>query len=299
MKINGGINPKSLPQHKYWKPLVAIFVWGYSFIAAKYALTELEPATIVFLRQILGISFLAIIAVKQKKSFLLNLREYPWILLLGALTTLHLWIQVIGLQWTTASNSGWIIGIIPVLMAILSFIFFKEKILLHQLAGIAISFFGLLLLVGKGDLSNIDLIKNKGDALIMASSLTWAVYSIVSKKAMINSSPLTVTLSLFIIMACATAPFTLNMKNINSVINLSFTGWLSILFLGIFCSGVGYYLWAQALNEMSASRTGAFLYLQPFVTFFFATLMLNENVTLITFLSGIIIIGGVILVNRK
>jgi drug/metabolite transporter (DMT)-like permease len=184
-------------------------------------------------------------------------------------------------------------------MTILGVIFFKEKMLLQQVAGILISFFGLLLLVGKGDLGNIDLIKNKGDLLIVASSFTWAVYSIVSKRATINSSPLITTFYLFIIMALVTAPFTLNKQDISAIVNLSFNGWLSILFLGIFCSGVGYYLWARALNEMSASRAGAFLYLEPFVTFFFATIMLNENVTIITFLSGLIIIAGVILVNRK
>lgn len=293
------INRHSLAKNLYWKPLVAVLVWGFSFIATKYALAEVRPVSIVFLRQLFGISFLLIIAYRQRMSFTVKLRDHSWILLLGALTTLHLWIQVTGLQWTSASNTGWIIGITPVLMAILSLIFFKEKITFQQIAGIVISFFGLLLLIGKGDLRNIDLIKNKGDVLIIASSFTWAVYSIVNKKATIKCSPLTTTLYLLIIMAVVTAPFTLNSEDINKIINLSFNGWLAIIFLGIFCSGVGYYLWARTLSEMSASRAGAFLYLEPFVTFFFATVVLNEHVTLIMFLSGIIIIAGVILVNRK
>ena len=297
--MNKKISQHPLLNNIYWKPLVAVVVWGFSFIATKYALNEVKPVSIVFLRQLFGISFLVAIAYKQKMNFAVKGRDFSWVLLLGALTTLHLWIQVTGLQWTSASNTGWIIGITPVLMAILGFIFFKEKILGQQIAGILISFFGLLLLVGKGDLGNIDLIQNKGDLLIVASSFTWAVYSIVSKRATINCSPLITTFYLLLIMAVVTAPFTLNTEDINKIINLSFNGWMAIIFLGIFCSGVGYYLWARALSEMSASRAGAFLYLEPFVTFFFATIMLNENVTLITFLSGLIIIAGVILVNRK
>ncbi len=293
------INRHSLLNNIYWKPLVAVLVWGYSFIATKYALEEVNPISIVFLRQLFGISFLAVIAYRQKMNFSIKLRDFSWIILLGALTTLHLWIQVTGLQWTSASNTGWIIGITPVLMAILGLVFFREKILARQIAGIMISFFGLLLLVGKGNLGNIDLIENKGDILIVASSFTWAFYSIVSKKATINCSPLITTFYLFVIMGVVTAPFTLNGEDINKITNLSFNGWLAIIFLGIFCSGVGYYLWARTLSEMSASRAGAFLYLEPFVTFFFATIMLNENVTFITFLSGLIIIAGVILVNRK
>jgi len=58
-------------------------------------------------------------------------------------------------------------------------------------------------------------------------------------------------------------------------------------------------LWAQALSEMSATRVGAFLYIQPFVTFFAAWFYLGEDITILTLVSGLIIIGGVILVNRK
>jgi len=287
------------PGNNYWKPLIAVIVWGFSFIVTKYALEEVKPVTIVFLRQILGIAFLGAIAVKQKKSFAIDRKNGFWVLLLGGLTSLHLWIQITGLQYTSASNTGWIIGITPVFMILLSFFFFKEKMGTQQIAGIMVSFFGLLMLVGKGDFSKIDLIQNKGDILVITSSFTWAVYSMISKRATLNYSPLMVTFYLFLIMAVVMLPFNLGTKEIDSILSLSIKGWLSIAFLGILCSGVGYYLWAQTLNEMSASKAGAFLYVEPFVTFFSAALLLNEKFSAITLLSGIIIIIGVILVNRK
>lgn len=299
MPIHKSIKFKTLSGGNYWKPLLAVIVWGFSFVVTKYALDEIKPVTIIFLRQLLGISFLAAIALKQKKSFAIGRKDFFRVLLLGFITSIHLWIQVTGLQYTSASNTGWIIGFTPVFMIILGSLFFKEKMALQQFAGILISFTGLLLLVSKGDITKIDLIQNKGDLLIIASSFTWAVYSITSKKATLHFSTLMTTLYLFIVMAVFTAPFTLNRHDINAVINLSLNGWLSILFLGILCSGVGYYLWAQTLNEMTAARAGAFLYLEPFVTFFSAAVLLSEHVTIVTFLSGIIIIAGVILVNRK
>jgi len=297
--MNKGLVKNKFSVFIYWKPLLAVIVWGFSFIVTKYALEEIKPVSIVFLRQLLGISFLGIIALKQKRSFALGKKDFGWILLLGVITSLHLWIQVTGLQYTSASNTGWIIGITPVFMIILGFIFFREKAGIQQGAGILVSFFGLLLLVGKGDFSKIDLIQNKGDLLIITSSLTWAIYSITSKKATLNYPPLLATFYLFVIMAFITAPFTLNSHDISAILSLSLRGWISILFLGILCSGVGYYLWAQTLNEMSASKAGAFLYIEPFVTFFSAALLLDEHLNFITFLSGIIIIAGVILVNRK
>jgi drug/metabolite transporter (DMT)-like permease len=282
-----------------WKLLFAVTVWGLSFIATKDALVEVRPAVIVFIRQLLGILFLAFVIIKQKKSFAVDIRKEKWIFALAAIACFHLWIQVTGLQWTSASHTGWIIGITPVFMVIMGLIFFKEKITSTQTTGIVISFLGLLFLVSKGDFTSLDFIKEKGDILIITSSVTWSGYSIASKKATLTLSPVLTTFYLFVIVAIIIAPFTVNQQNISDVVNLSASGWGSILFLGILCSGVAYTLWAQALSEMDASRVGAFLYIEPFVTFFGSWLLLNEQITVIMLLSGLIIIGGVILVNRK
>lgn len=283
----------------FWKPLFAVFVWGLSFIATKSALGEVKPEVIVFMRQVLGVTFLLVVAVKQKKGFAINFKDHKWVFLLALIACSHLWIQISGLQWTSASNTGWIVGITPVFMTILSFLFFKEKISGMQLAGITISFVGLLFLVSKGDFTSLDVINNKGDMLIIASSITWSMYSLASKKATLNYSPVMTTLYLFIIVAILISPFAINKTNVDAVIKLSFNGWIAILFLGILCSGVAYTLWAQSLAEMSATRVGAFLYIEPFVTFFGSWYLLDEKLTLITLVSGLVIIGGVIMVNRK
>ena len=285
--------------NSYWKSLFAVVVWGFSFIATKHALEEIKPEVIVLVRQLLGILFLTIVALKKKYNFAVNFHDHGWIFVLAVIACFHLWIQVTGLQWTTASNTGWIIGITPVFIAILALIFFKERISFGQSFGIVISFCGLFLLVTKGNFGSADLIKNKGDMLILASSITWSAYSLVSKKITLRYSPIMTTLYLFIFVALLIAPFTVNQVNVSAMMNLSIGGWISVLFLGIFCSGAAYAIWAQALSEMSASRVGAFLYLEPFVTLFGAWLLLNEHITALTIISGLIIIGGVIMVNRK
>jgi drug/metabolite transporter (DMT)-like permease len=298
------INKLPIAEHQskistIWKPLFAVIVWGFSFIATKDALGEVSPVVIVFIRQLLGIIFLGVVAKKQKNSFAMKARDLKWIIILAAIACIHLWIQVTGLQWTTASNTGWIIGTTPVFMVMLGLLFFKEKISSLQITGIIISFLGLLILVSKGDFSSINFITNKGDALVIGSSVTWAIYSLVNKKITFHYSPVMTTFYLFVFVAVLISPFAINQENINSVLKLSTGGWFSILFLGILCSGAAYALWAQALSEMSTSRVGAFLYIEPFVTFFGAWLLLGERVTVLTLISGLIIIGGVFLVNRK
>jgi drug/metabolite transporter (DMT)-like permease len=284
---------------RYWKPLLAMVFWGTSFIATKVALEELAPLMIIFFRLIFAILLLTVFAVYTKRDFSIKLKSHRWIVLLALIASFHLWIQVTGLQYTTAVNTGWIIGTAPVFIAILSSIFFGEKLTIQKISGIVIAFAGLLLLISKGDISKLSFMAHKGDFLILASAFTWSVYSIVNKKITINYSPVMTILFLFIMMAIIIGPFTISSEYFLAISHLSLKVWSAVLFLGIFCSGISYVLWAKSLSEMEATKTGAFLYFEPFVTVIAAWLLLNEKITAMIVLSGLIIMLGVYLVNRR
>ena len=281
----------------YWKPLAAVCFWGISFIATKIALGQLYPLAIIFIRLLLASILLTIFALYTKRSFSINLKNHGFIFILALIAVFHLWIQVTGLKYTTASNTGWIIGITPVFMALLGFLIFNEKFTLFKIAGILIAFFGLLMLISKGDFISIDFISNKGDFLILGSAFTWSIYSMVNKKISISYPPLMTILFLFLMMAIIIAPFVINESTIITVSSLRFEVWISLIFLGLLCSGVAYVFWAQSLKEMDSAKVGAFLYFEPFVTVIAALLILNENITFLTIFSGITITLGVIIIN--
>ena len=278
--------------------MLAIIFWGTSFVATKTVLNEIKPVTIIILRLILASILLTIIALSTRRKFSINLKSHGWIFILALVAVFHLWIQVTGLQYTTAANTGWIIGTAPIFMAILGFVFYKERITLLQFAGILVALAGLLLLIGKGDITNIGLIENKGDLLVLGSAFTWGVYSMVNKKISLSYSPLMTILYLFLMMAVIIIPFNLNTETINSVINLSPVSWMWILFLGVFCSGIAYVIWAQALRDMESAKVGAFLYFEPLVTVIAAWIYLNEEITLLMIFSGLLITAGVFIVNK-
>jgi drug/metabolite transporter (DMT)-like permease len=134
--------------------------------------------------------------------------------------------------------------------------------------------------------------------LVLGSAFTWGVYSMVNKKISLSYSPLMTILYLFLMMLVIIIPFNLSSETLNSVINLSLIGWISILFLGLFCSGIAYVIWARALRDMESAKVGAFLYFEPFVTVLAAWFFLNEVITLIMILSGLLITAGVFIVNK-
>jgi len=284
---------------RYLLILLAVIFWGTSFVATKTLLTEIKPVTIIILRLITASFLLTFIAIYTKRNFSLNLKSHGWIFILALVAVFHLWIQVTGLQFTTAANTGWIIGTAPVFMAVMGLIFFKEKITALAFGGIILAIFGLLMLIGKGDVTSIGLIENKGDLLVLGSAFTWGVYSMVNKKISLTYSPLMTILYLFLMMAVIIIPFNISRETLSSVVNLSMTGWAMVLFLGLFCSGIAYVIWAQALRDMESSKVGAFLYLEPLITVIAAWFFLREEITLLMIISGLLITLGVIIVNRS
>jgi len=276
-----------------------VIFWGTSFVATKTLLLEIKPVTIIILRLIIASVLLTVIAISTKRNFSLNIKSHGWIFILALIAVFHLWIQVTGLQYTTASNTGWIIGTAPIFMAIMGLIFYKEKITLIALSGILLAVTGLIILFGKGDITNIGFMENRGDLLVLGSAFTWGVYSTVNKKISLTYSPLMTILYLFLMMAIIIIPFNLNSETIASVVHLSLIGWLMVLFLGLFCSGVAYVIWAQALRDMESAKVGAFLYLEPLVTVAAAVFFLKEEITILMIFSGLLITIGVFLVNKE
>jgi drug/metabolite transporter (DMT)-like permease len=80
---------------------------------------------------------------------------------------------------------------------------------------------------------------------------------------------------------------------------LTFNGWMGVAFLGIFCSGLAYIAWYDALQVLPTGQLGAFLYLEPPIAVVVAILILNEAITWAVLLGGAIILFGVWLVNRN
>lgn len=254
---------------------------------------------IIILRLFLAIALLLTILLFSKTSFSIDLSNLKKIFLLAAVSVFHLWIQITGLKFTSASNTGWIIGTAPIFMSIFGYFYFKEELSIKKISGIIIAFSGLILLIGKGNPLNIDLIKNFGDWLVLFSAFTWGIYSIINKKISLTFSPTKTIFYLFIIMLIIILPFNITQKNLYAVFTLSAIGWMNILFLGLLCSGVSYVIWAYLLREMSSAKVGSYLYLEPFITFLGAWVLLKEEVTLIMLISGLIITFGVYLVNKE
>ena len=80
---------------------------------------------------------------------------------------------------------------------------------------------------------------------------------------------------------------------------LSVNGWLGVMFLGVFCSGLAYIAWYDALQALSTAETGVFLYIEPLIAMVVAFFILGEPITVASLTGGGVILFGVWLVSKS
>ncbi len=189
-------------------------------------------------------------------------------------------------------------------MALLGWLVLKERLGLTKVLGIALAFGGVLLVSSKGDIASITVGRfgAPGDVLILISAVNWAVFSILSRRGL-KSYP--ASLMMFYVMAFGwlftSLLFFTGLADPGSgdISNLTRNAWIGVLFLGIFCSGLAYIAWYDALQALSTAETGVFLYIEPLVAVVVAGIVLNEQITQLSLLGGAVILFGVWLVNRN
>lgn len=286
----------------FLEALFAVVIWGATFIATKFALREVSPATIVWLRFGIGTLILGLTVLLRRQFALPRRNEWVYLAITGFLgVTFHQWLQATGLMTAQATVTAWIVATIPIFTAILGFIFLKEKLGSVRILGIVIASLGVLLVVSKGNLASLASGKfgTPGDFLILISAVNWAVFSVLSRRGLAVHPPARMMFYVMFfgwIFAClwlfAAGP------GVSEIPHLTITGWSSILGLGILGSGLAYIAWYDALKVLPASQLGVFIYIEPLVTMVLAALLLSESVTLAAMAGGAITLLGIYLVNK-
>jgi len=280
--------------------LAAVTLWGISFVATRAALSEISPIPLVFTRFALGTAFLLTLLAVRRRLEIPPRESWPALAAMGFLGIfLHQMLQAHGLALTTAVHTGWLIGLIPIWSALLSAVVLREKLGSAKIAGLLLGFAGAALVITRGKLSGglLALPTTRGDLLILASTVNWAVYSVVGRRTLARVGSARATAFAMLAGWAMLAPLFVLRAGWTEYARLSATVWAAIAFLGIGCSGLGYLFWYAALERLETSRVAAFLYLEPLVTLAAAVVLLGEPVHGTTVVGGLIVLAGVFLVQ--
>ena len=284
------------------KALIAVTIWGASFVATKVVVQQIDPLVLVTLRTAGGVLTLyALLRLRGRWEGVVRgplLRDLAILGFVGI--ALHLSIQAVGLTLTTAGNTAWMVALTPLFIALLSWRYLGETFGALKVGGFGLALAGALLIViaQAGGLEGLTLPATTGDALVFSSAITWAVFSVLSKRVVGQRHPAALMIQVMALGCLMTLPLFIARQGWLAFGALDAAGWLSLAFLALFVSAIAQLFWYDALAEMDASQVGVFLYVEPLVTVALAAALLDEPVLPLALLGGGAILLGVWIVTH-
>jgi drug/metabolite transporter (DMT)-like permease len=282
----------------------AVTIWGGSFASTKYALGQAGPMLVIWLRLLSGMPVLMVGAIAEKSLRMPTKEEFWPLLLMGFQGILfHQGIQSYAMETAGAANANWMMVASPALVALLGWIFLKERISVNGICGLLLSIAGVLLVIGFGtvrETSQTSGFGTLGDMIMLFSVFNWAVFLIISRKMLKTSlSPgFVIFWEMFFALILCT-PLTIAAGCDFSVIpSFTWQTWSAILFLGVFSSAIAYLFWFRALSVFPVARVVIFQFFQPLSGAVVAHYLVGECFTYWLFIGGAMIISGVWLVNK-
>jgi drug/metabolite transporter (DMT)-like permease len=259
--------------------LGAITAWGIYFPFAIILLRKLSVAQFLVLRWGIGALTLLSLNLLFKESVRIKRRDWPAVLAAIAIgIILHQLIQVNGLRHTSATNTGWILTLIPPVTGLLGWIFLKETVHWRQTLGLAVAIVGVVLFVSQGYVRQLSFIENQGDVLVLLSVFTWSGYTVLTKSRLKDYGALPLSLVYMAIGFLTFLALTL-IESGTRLPPLTLGDWLLILVIGVFPSGFAYYWWNAGLQRLSAINTSMFLFIEAIFASIAGALLLGESFT--------------------
>lgn len=246
----------------------AIFT-GATFNLAKYAVHYFSPASAAAWR--FGIAALVMVLIlglqKQIKSKTLKI-HWKMYILLGIIGIFGFnAFFFLGMQYTSPLNGALIMGTNPLVTALFAYFILKNPITKQQMLGISFALVGVILVLTQGSLEIIQTLSiSKGDLLILAGNLCWALYGVLGRKYLNGSSSMETTTYTMIVGSLCLVILTAFSPSSQPLSHVTWSAWGAILFMALFTSVLGYLWWNKGMATIGASNTSLFFNLVPVVT---------------------------------
>lgn len=284
----------------YLKLVLTAVFWGGTFVAARAVSDHIGPFTGSFVRFAAASLLLAAAALlKEGRLPLLKKHQAVPAILLGMTGVFAYNVFFFsGLQTITAGRASLIVAINPVLISLLSDLFFHEKLHTAKVAGAILCLSGVVLVVSRGNpLSLFSGGVGRGELFILGCVVSWVSYSLIGKAIMKDLKPFAAVLYSCAIGAAALFPLALAENMTEKIGGFGVIDWSALLYLAFFGTVIGFYWYYEGIAAIGAARASVFINLVPVSGVFLGWLLLGEPVNLSIIAGAALVMGGVYLTN--
>jgi len=272
----------------------SVLLWASAFVSIRGAADHFGPGALSLGRLLIG--SLALVALLLARGEGLPPRAaWPGIVASGLV-----WfgLYTVAIHWgerlVDAGTAAMVVGLGPLLIALLGGWLLREGLPVKLLTGLAVSFIGALVVGvsmsggGGGSVGGI--------LLCVLAACTYAAGVVIQKPALRHASPLQVTTFSCLTGAVACLPFAPQLASQVAAAPTAAT--LNVVYLGLFPTALAFTTWAYALARTTAGRLGATTYVVPALVVVMSWVVLGEVPRLLTFVGGALCLAGVALSRR-
>lgn len=293
--------PHAATRGTYAKLVAVPAIWGGTFIAGRILALAVPAAVGSLLRFVVAVVALLAAAWWLEGGLpRLTRRQLVGTALLGVTGIFAYNLFFLGaLARLPASRTSLIIALNPIVTIAAASLLLGERMSARRWFGVAVALGGVWIVVSRGDvLGSVGGAVGLGELLMFGGVCSWAAYTLIGRSVLAGLTPLAATTWAALwgvgLLALAAAP---DLRDLGAD-DLTLPVVLSVLYLGVLGTAVGFVWYYQAVQRLGASRTVIFNNLVPVFGATFGVLLLGEPLLPSMLLGGAIAIAGVMLVTK-
>ncbi len=269
--------------------------WGANFVLAGPVLSDLPPLWAAAVRFMLGAALMLAVAFGRREDMLGLLRRHaPVYLMLGTvgITCFNL-LFFYALQTTSANNGALIMAINPLLTTLLAAIFIGEKASVRHILALPVALAGVAVVISHGEMGRFSSMTfSQGDLMMLAATLSWAAYNVLTRRYMPQGSPIAHTS--WIMAAGALVLLAVALFSGSHIHALGAKAGVAMAFMVVAGTVLAYLFWGMGIAHMGAGRTAIFINLVP-VFAMLTGAFIGDVPTGAQLIGGLLVLGGVVI----
>lgn len=279
---------------------LTMLFWAGNAVLGRAVRAEVPPVGLAFCRWFFGFLIVFPFALPHlRRDWPEVRRRWRMVVLLSFLgITCFNTMLYIGLHSTTAINAILIQSSMPVIIVIMSFLFFRETVTPIQALGIGVSLIGMITIIARGDLSVLAQLSLKpGDIWVFTAVFLYGAYSVLLRLRP-KIHPASLLAVLFGAGTLMLAPFFIWEMNTGLILQFNRTTLLAVGYVAIFPSILSYLFYNRGVELVGANQAGLFIHLIPVFGTVLAILLLGERFRVFQGVGVALILSGIYLVTR-
>ncbi|MDR3225859.1 MAG: DMT family transporter [Clostridiales Family XIII bacterium] len=269
---------------------VLVIAWGFEYIAAKSALDNVLPITLVFFKYSVAVVMLLVIKLVRDRRISFRRRDIPFFFVCAIFGNVLYYVGEYGaMNYMPISLVTIVLAFVPIISILLEFFIYKIRPTVAIVAGIVVGIVGVVLVVG-ADVSVLTGGRLIGYLLAFMAVGSWNVYNFITARLTGNYAPLDLTIYQLTAAILVSMPYALFNLPDASAVDAGFVG--SVLYIAIASSALGFVIYINALHSIGVTPTALFSNMLPVSSAFFGWFFLGELIAPLQIVGGVIVVAA-------